>query len=257
MQISRLAFSSCHIFRSSFLCQKTLYIYVLILYHGIPDILCIMNHPSPLQADLKTEMESKQAFLNSKLTSELETVKESLADNFNSLTSLEEKTQEKLANLKDEMDSINCAQESRFDDKFENVREALAKTIEKTSEDMNHLDRRFNEETLKMKKDISANQEKIAKEAENVDAKQRNIIERLNTQEENQSKTNDIIKANFDTIKNNFDTNLRETDQKLKEEMENLKTDLNAGIKVRTNFLKLISTLVCKRILEQMWRGRL
>ena len=162
-------------------------------------------------------------------------MKESLADNYNSLTSLEDKTQEKLTNLKDEMDSINCAQESRFDDKFENVREALAKTIEKTSEDMNQLDRRFNEETLKMKKDIFANEEKIAKEAESVEAKQRNIIERLTTHEENQSKTNDIIKANFDTIKNNFETNLRETDQGLKEEMENLKTDINTGIKVRTN----------------------
>ena len=162
-------------------------------------------------------------------------MKESLADNYNSLTSLEDKTQEKLTNLKDEMDSISCAQESRFDDKFENVREALAKTIEKTSEDMNQLDRRFNEETLKMKKDIFANEEKIAKEAESVEAKQRNIIERLTTHEENQSKTNDIIKANFDTIKNNFETNLRETDQGLKEEMENLKTDINTGIKVRIN----------------------
>ena len=198
-----------------------------------------------MQADLKTEMESKQAFLNGKLTSELETMKESLADNCNSLAALEEKTEEKLANLKDEMDSVNCAQESRFDDKFENVREALTKTIEKTSEDINHLDRTFNEETLKMKKDISRNEEKITKEAENVDTKQRNIIERLNTQEENQSKTNDIIKANFDTIKNNFETNLRETDQKLKEEMENLKQAADSGLKVRTNVLTLLSTLAC------------
>ena len=189
-------------------------------------------------------MESKQAFLNSKLTSELDTIKESLADNYNSLTSLEDKTQEKLTNLKDEMDSINCAQESRFDDKFENVREALAKTIEKTSEDMNQLDRTFNEETLKMKKDISANEEKISREAESVEAKQRKIIERLNTHEENQSKTNDIIKANFDTIKNNFETNLRETDQGLKDEMENLKTDINTEIKVRINVLWLIPTLI-------------
>ena len=149
-----------------------------------------------------TEMDSKQAFLNSKLTSELDTLKESQAEHKDSLTSLEEKTQEKLTSLKDEMDSINCAQESRFDDKFENVREALAKTIEKTSEDMNQLDRRFNEETLRMKKDISANEEKISKEAENVDTKQRNIMERLNTQGENQSKTNDIIKVHFDIINN-------------------------------------------------------
>ena len=198
-------------------------------------ISSVYQHAFLLQADLNTEIESKQAFLNSKLTSELDTMKESLADNYNSLTSLEDKTQEKLTNLKDEMDSINCAQESRFDDKFENVREALAKTIEKTSEDMNQLDRRFNEETLKMKKDIFATEEKIAKEAESVEAKQRNIIERLTTHEENQSKTNDIIKANFDTIKNNFETNLRETDQGLKEEMENLKTDINTGIKVRIN----------------------
>ena len=199
------------------------------------------------QVDLKTEMESKQNFLNSKLTSELDSLKESLVDNCNSLTALEDKTQEKLSNLKDEMDSINCAQESRFDDKFDNVREALAKTIEKTSEDMNRLDRTFNEETLKMKKDISANEEKIAKEAESVESKQRNIIERLNTQEENQSKTNDIIKANFDTIKTNFEANLRETDQALKEEMENLKTDINIGIKVRMNDIKkLISTWCTK-----------
>ena len=202
-------------------------------------------------------MESKQAFLNGKLTSEVETIKESLADNVNSLASLEEKTEEKLANLKDEMDSINCAQESRFDDKFENVREALAKTIEKTSEDFNHLDRRFNEETLKMKKDISVNEDKIRNEAENFDTKQRNIIERLNTHEENQSKTNDIIKANFDTIKNNFETNLRETDRKLNEEMENLKIGTNAGIKVRANVLKLISTLVHKRSSKQVWIERL
>ena len=215
------------------------------------------DHPFLSQADLKAEMESKQAFLNSKLTSELDTLKESLADNCNSLTALEDKTQEKVSNLKDEMDSINCAQESRFDDKFENVREALAKTIEKTSEDMNKLDRTFNEETLKMKRDISGNEEKIAKEAESVDAKQRNVIERLNTQEENQSKTNDIIKANFDTIKTNFETNLRETDQALKEEMENLKSDINTGIKVRVNDIKADFNLVCKRISEQMWRRRL
>jgi len=206
-----------------------------------------------LQVDLKTEMESKQNFLNSKLTSELDSLKESLVDNCNSVTALEDKTQEKLSNLKDEMDSINCAQESRFDDKFENVREALAKTIEKTSEDMNQLDRTFNEETLKMKKDISANEEKIAKEAESVESKQRNIIERLNTQEENQSKTNDIIKANFDTIKTNFEANLRETDQALKEEMENLKTDINTGIKdLGANVERETLRLTAKQDAEKM-----
>ena len=61
---------------------------------------------------------------------------------------------------------------------------------------------------------------------------QRNIMERLDTQGETQSKTNDIIKANFDTIKSNFETNLRETDGALKNAMANLKTDINAGVKV-------------------------
>ena len=184
------------------------------------------------QADLKTEMESKQAFLNSKLTSELDMVKESLTENCNNLTTLEDKTQEKMANLEDKMDSTICAQETRFDAKFENVREALAKTIEKTSEDINLLDKKVNEETLKMKKDIVANEERIAKEAETVNDKQRNIMERLDTQGETQSKTNDIIKANFDTIKSNFETNLRETDEALKNAMANMKTDINAGVKV-------------------------
>ena len=177
-------------------------------------------------------MESKQAFLNSKLTSELDMVKESLTENCNNLTTLEDKTQEKMANLEDKMDSTICAQETRFDTKFENVREALAKTIEKTSEDINLLDRKVDEETLKMKKDIVANEERIAKEAETVNAKQRDIMERLDTQGETQSKTNDIIKANFDTIKSNFETNLRETDEALKNAMANMKTDINAGVKV-------------------------
>ena len=171
-------------------------------------------------------MESKQAFLNSKLTSELDMVKESLTENCNNLTTLEDKTQEKMANLEDKMDSTICAQETKFDAKFENVREALAKTIEKTSEDINLLDKKVNEETLKMKKDIVANEERIAKEAETVNDKQRNIMERLDTQGETQSKTNDIIKANFDTIKSNFETNLRETDGALKNAMAEQCNDL-------------------------------
>lgn len=162
-----------------------------------------------LTKDLKKasdETEEMGKSVKVEFTLEIEKLKMNLCEKEMKIQKLEEETKHDIARINNCLESSLKDMADQNNEQFTSAREALSRTIEKTSEDLDTL-----------ASDLSAQVFKINHEISQTDRRQANfrdefsdLKQKITANEEQQSKTNEIVKNNFQSVNLKSDKNFKE-----------------------------------------------
>ena len=193
-----------------------------------------------------TEHESKH--IDEDAMPDIVNIKSSLSENGIRIVKNEEATDRSIESLKDTFEKSLENQEKKNNEEFAKARDALYKTIEQTSSDINCLHSKINEETEKLNSAISANEKHIAASADKFNEEILVLKGKIENQEDQQTRTNNIIFTNFETVQSNLEDNVKESECSLKQQIQStavsMKDDLESlSEKINTEIVQVNETI--------------